>query len=136
MQGRSIAAIWVGGIALAALIYLIGPVHFMDELHRVTAGIADGMALLMARLARLSFDLLQALAIGLFVVFIGLLAIAIQRGVAGRLLPVVVIGGFLLLVGRPGFDGFGYAGRQGWVGAFLLSLVGAALMTKRLTQRG
>jgi hypothetical protein len=84
----------------------------------------------------MSFDLLRAPAIAFFVVFIGLSIIAIQRGIAGRLLVLVVIGGFLALIGRPGFDGYsGECPRKGWVGAFFPALVGAALMTKRLMHR-
>lgn len=136
MRERSIAAIWLGGIILALLIYLVGPDRFVFGLQDFIENFGFSLAALIARLGTISFDLLRAMAIALFVVFVGLSIVAIQRGVAGKLLVVVVAGGFLLLIGRPGLDdGYGEYAHRGWVGAFFLAAIGAVLMTKRLTYR-
>lgn len=132
MRGRSIAAIWLGGVVLALVIYGVGPDRFVWGLQDFLEDFRLSAAALIARLGMMSFDLLRALAIALFVVFIGLSIVAIQRGVARKMLVLVVVGGFLLLTGRPGYDDYGAYSNRGWVAAFCLAAIGAAMMTRRL----
>jgi hypothetical protein len=136
MRERTITAIWAGGVVLALLIYLVGPDRFVWDVQNITEAFGIFAAQVAAQIGTISFDLLRALAIALFVVFIGLSIIALQRGIRGKLLIVVVIGGFLALVGRPGYDAssWDYA-RKGWVAALFLAAVGSALMTRRLAWR-
>jgi hypothetical protein len=135
MHERSIAAIWLGGIILALAIYVVGPDRFVWGFQDFIENFGFSAAALIARLGTMSFDLLRALAIALFVVFVGLSVVAVQRGVARRVLILVVVGGFLALTGRPGFDDYGAYSHRGWVGAFFLAAIGAAMMTRRLTHR-
>ena len=134
MRERSIATIWLGGIVLALVIYVVGPDRFVWSLHDFLEDFRFSATALFAHLGMMSFDMLRALAIALFVVFIGLSIVAIQRGVARKMLVLVVVGGFLVLTAQPGFDDYGAYSNRGWVAAFCLAAIGAAMMTRRLLQ--
>jgi hypothetical protein len=124
-----VAVAWLAGIALAALVYVAGPDHLVLALGNV----AESTWLLLQDLARnltlASFDLVRALAIGLFATFAVLTVLAVRRGHKGRSALIAVSAVFLLLV----WDQGAYASPSRWIGALFLAAVGAVVMTARLT---
>jgi hypothetical protein len=128
MRPSTIAAIWAAGGILAVLAYVVGPDRFVsvawDTLINLQANLAD----FVAGLANVGFDLLRAMAIGLFIVFVVLSVIAIRRTRRGwtGLLVVSLVFMFAVESGPYGPT------RSGWLMGFLLALAGAVSMTGRL----
>ena len=131
MRRDPVVIAWGVGLALAAVVFVVGPDHFLfrlaDTLHVLVWRIAEALE----QLSATALDVVRALAIGLFVTFVGL-AVSVNRrgGRAGTALVVVSVL-FLVLVGD--------AGRQDqsrWLAALALSAVGAFVMTSRLRQAG
>jgi hypothetical protein len=124
---KVIGLIWLGGLALAAVIYVAGSEHvlawFFHAIAQVRWYIDYGFFLLAVQ----ALDLLRAIAIALFVVFLALGFIAARRRlpVAGAMIGISVL--FLLLVRLDLFD----PGTR-WVFAALLTGAGAVMMTTRL----
>ncbi len=124
---------WAVGLALAALVYLIGPDRFVfrlvDTLHVLAWRISEAVA----DLSVLALDMVRALAIGLFATFAVLAVAVARRGGRGRGALLVVTLLFVILAGG-GVDGA--APNTRWTAALLLSGVGALVMTGRLRQSG
>jgi len=129
LVGRSVVGlVWLGGVALAAVLYLIGPGSLiaasLAAVSRLEWAIANSIAFLSAQ----TFDLVRAAAIALFVVFLVLGALAKQRG-AGRgssgLVGLTVLFVVLITLG-------GYQSRFCWFAALLVAGAGAISMTQRL----
>ncbi len=124
---------WGLGLALAFLVYAVGPDRFvfrvLDTLHVLAWRISEAVA----DLSVLALDLVRALAIGLFATFVVLAVVVARRGGRGRgaLLLVSVL--FAVLAGG-GVDGA--APNTRWTAALLLSGMGALVMTGRLRQTG
>ena len=127
MDRRTIGLIWLGGIALAAAIYAIGPQQFLAWCEMVIANFAHVIDDLVATLMWRAFELMRAAAIALFVVFLVLTVLAMQRGMrmGGMLLVISIV--FLLLVRTDWYD----PGTK-WFAAAVLAAVGAGIATKRL----
>ena len=130
MRRNPIAMIWLVGIVLAAALYLAGPEHFIAHLvlavDQLSASLQDAFYALGVQ----AFDLVRAAAIALFVVFVALAVVARRRGLRtrGALLVVGLLFVFVLLG-----PGSGVPIRPDrWLAAFILSGVGAAVMTQRL----
>ncbi len=125
---------WGLGLALAALVYAVGPDRFLfrvlDTLHVLAWRLSEAVA----DLSFLALDMVRALAIGLFATFVALAVTVARRGGRGRgaLLLVTVL--FLFLAGGGGPDGTSANTR--WTAALLLSGMGALVMTGRLRQSG
>ena len=127
-MGRNVVAlVWLGGVALAVGLYLIGPGAFINAslaaLAQAEWAIANSIAFLSAQ----TFDLVRAAAIALFVVFLVLGALAKQRGL-GRgsgLVGLTVLFVVLIALG-------GYQSRFCWLAALLVAGAGAVGMTQRL----
>ena len=104
---------WAAGLALAALVYVVGPDRFvfrlMDTLHvlawRISEAIED--------LSMLTLDVVRALAIGVYATFVAL-AISVAR--------------------RGGKVDTGTAPNARWTAALLVAAAGAAVMTSRMRQ--
>jgi len=127
LDRRTIGLIWLGGIALAAGIYAIGPEQFLTWCETVVTNFAHFIDDLVSTLMWRAFELMRAAAIALFVVFLVLTVIAMQRGMRmGGMLLVVSIA-FLLLVRTDWYD----PGTK-WFAAAVLAAVGAGVATKRL----
>lgn len=122
---------WGAGLALAVLVFVVGPDHFLfrlaDTLHMLAWRIAEALA----ELSATALNVIRALSIGLFVTFIGLAISVGRRGGRARMAMVVVGVLFLLLVGDAGPDD-----QSRWIAALVLSAVGASVMTGRLRQAG
>jgi hypothetical protein len=127
MDRRTIGLIWLGGIALAALIYAIGPEQFLTWCATMITNFAHFVDELVATLMWRAFELMRAAAIALFVVFVVLAMIAMQRGMrmGGMLLVISIV--FLLLIRTDWYD----PGTK-WLAAAILAAVGAGIATKRL----
>lgn len=127
MNRTTIASVWIGGMALMALLYVIGPEHFIhaceDMFARVWWTLDDLIAALMER----AFDAVRAAAIALYVVFVVLAVMARRRGLHGGGAVLIVTVLFLILVRTHWYE----PGTK-WFSAAVLAAVGAAAMTGRL----
>ena len=122
---------WLVGLALAVVVYIVGPDRFLfrlqDSLHLFAWHVAEALADLSAT----ALDAVRALSIGLFVTFLALAAAVARRGGRARLAAVVVSLLFLLLVQGPS-----PGNHSRWIAALALSGAGAAVMTGRLRKSG
>ena len=122
---------WLVGLALAVLVYIVGPEHFLfrvqDSLHLFAWHVSEALADLSAS----ALDAVRALSIGLFVTFLALSIAVSRRGGRARLAAVVVSVLFLFLVQGPSSGS-----HARWLAALCLSGVGAAVMTGRLRKGG
>ena len=130
VRSRTVTIVWVVGLALAALIYAIGPDDALDTLFAWAdqAGIALQHAV--AELGGRAFDVLRALAVGCFAVFFVLCVVATGRGQSTVWLMLWVSLLFLLLVWHQGREATGH-----WTLALLLSAAAALHVTRRLDVR-
>ena len=138
MQRNTIGAVWLVGALLALGAYLIGPDRFLHgafgvlfDLQAMFENLHAALQTVLAGLTVEAFELIRALAIGLFVVFLALGVIAARRGLRARAALVILTALYLLLL-YPALDGY-YVSSAHWMGAFLLAAVGALVMTRRLT---
>ena len=131
MRRESILLIWIGGIVLAVALYLIGPDRFLDALLNVFDTIDMAFHNLAFVLGAQAYGVVRALALAIYVVFAVLAVLASQRGHRGFWPLIIVSVLFLMLVWRPYEDGFVPISR--WCAALLMVLVGAVLMSQRLT---
>lgn len=116
---------------LAVALYLVGPDRFLDACLDLVDGIDAAFRNLVAMLGAQAYGVVRAFAIALYVVFVVLAFLASQRGHRGLGALVVVTAVFLILIWRP-YDGFpAPLGR--WLAGLVLVLVGAVVMTQRLT---
>ena len=128
MRRDPILLAWGLGLALAALVYLVGPDRFMfrvlDTLHVLGWRLAE----IIDDLTAVALDVVRALSIGLYVTFVMLgLAVARRGGSSlGALLVVSLL--FLALAGGSGVP------NVRWTAALVLTGVAAAVMTGRLRQ--
>ena len=130
MRREILAIIWVGGLILAALIYLVGPDQFFDSVLNVLDTLDFGFRRLILSLGAQIFGVIRALAIALYVVFVVLALIASARGRRGMGALIVVSIVYALLVWRPYAEADIPTGR--WIVAFVLAMVSAIVMTQRL----
>jgi hypothetical protein len=131
VRRETILMIWIGGLALAVALYLLGPDRFFDACMELIDGIDTALRNLVATLGAQAYGAIRALAIAIYVVFAVLTVLGSQRGHRGIGALVVITVVFLVLVWRP-YDGFAVPiGR--WITALVLNAVGALVMTHRLT---
>lgn len=130
MRRNTIGLVWLLGALLTAGVYATGPDRFLQValglLHHPQAGFEAVLAAFTIQ----AFELVCALAIGLFVVFIALGVMASRRGLRARAALAVVSVVYLALL-YPAIEGF-YVSTERWFGAFVLGAVGALVMTSRL----
>jgi hypothetical protein len=124
---RTIAAIWIAGAVLMAVLYVVGPQNFIVACEQFFSRfwwfIGDFIDTLMDR----AFDAVRAAAIALYAIFVVLALMAGQRGMrsGGALFTVTIV--FLLLVGT-----HWYAPATRWFAAAVIAGAGAVMMTGRL----
>ena len=130
MRRETLAFIWIGGLVLALVIYLVGPDQFLDAVWNTVDALDYAFRHLVFNLGVQIFGVVRALAIALYVVFAVLAVLSASRGRrgVGALIAVTIV--FALLVWRPYSDGPAPTGR--WIVAFGLVLVSAMAMTQRL----
>ncbi len=128
MRRDPILLAWGLGLALAALVYLVGPDRFLfrvlDTLHVLGWRLAE----VIDDLTAVALDVVRALSIGLYVTFVVLGFAVARRGGSsfGSLLVVSLL--FLALAGGSGVP------NVRWTAALVLTGVAAAVMTGRLRQ--
>ncbi len=132
MQRRDpVMLAWVVGLALAALVYLVGANQFLFRFLNLLHVAAWRLEEFVADLSVVALDVVRALAIGLYATFVVLaLAVARRGGPArGALIGVTVV--FLVLVGG---DQTLTESNARWTAALAVAAVGAFVMTGRLRQ--
>jgi hypothetical protein len=131
VRRETILVIWIGGLVLAVTLYLVGPDRFVDACLNLIDTVDTAFRSLVAALGGQAYNAVRSLAIALYFVFVVLAVLASQRGhrSVGALFIVTVV--FLALVWRP-YDDFPTPINR-WIGALVLVVVGAVVMTQRLT---
>jgi len=129
MRDRTIGIVWASGLALAALVYVVGPDQFLHHLFTGADALADLLQTALLDAGARAYDIVRALAIACFGVFFALCIIASGRGLPARGLMLVVTLLFLVLVWHEGPDATGH-----WLLAFVLAAAGASSMTRRLAE--
>jgi hypothetical protein len=124
---RTIGLVWIGGLALMAAIYAIGPQNFLAECEAFIRAFAQFVDNLLTTLMWRAFEVLRAAAIALYAVFLVLSVLGMRRGlrIGGMLLGVSIV--FLLLVRTDWYD----PGTK-WLAAAVLAAIAAAVTTRRL----
>jgi hypothetical protein len=130
MQGKTIAIIWVVGLALAFGLYVTGPERFFASLLSAFDEFIWRLQDALYVFGSKTFEVIRALAIALFVVFFALGVVAAQRGIKARGALTLVSALFLILLAGPGSGTPIHPSR--WTEAFVLSAVAAVVMTQRL----
>lgn len=130
MRRETLVLIWIAGLVLAALIYLVGPDQFLTVVMDTLNAIDDAFRHLVFTLGAQIFGIVRALTIALYVVFVVLALLSASRGRrgVGALILVTIV--YALLVWRPYADYPAPVGR--WIVAFALVLTSAIVMTQRL----
>ena len=130
MDRNTLTLVWIGGAVLAVLVYVIGPDHFLTGLWGILDNVEAAFHALLSFLGTQAFNVVRAVAIALYILFLVLGVIALQKGVRSVGALIVVTLGFLILVWRP--DAASYVSTSRWLTALLLAIVGAVVLTQRL----
>lgn len=122
---------WGLGLALAVLVYVLGPrdflFHLIDTIHVTFWRFGE----MVADLSAAALDGVRALAIGLYLTFVVLALAVIRRGGRARAALVVVTVLFMILVAN---NDLPTESNGRWAAALALSAVGSMVMTGRLRQ--
>ncbi len=128
MRRSPIWLAWAAGLALAALVYAVGPDLFMfrlvDNLHLLAWRIGEALN----DLSLLTLDAVRALAIGCYATFTVLALAVIRRGGRARTTLVWVTILFLLIAGTADPDNASFR----WSVALIIVGAAALTMTSRL----
>jgi len=127
VQHRTIIIVWGAGMLLALAAYTIGPDHFVASTFALFDGLAAVVQSTLRDLGMRAYDVVRALALGLFAIFFILSLIAAGRGLPARGTLFIVTLLFLILVWHEGPEATGH-----WTLAFVLAASGAASVTRRL----
>ena len=130
MHRNTVAFIWIGGIAIAAIAYAADPGALLEAALNLLAAAIAVTERFVRDLSTFGSAVIRALAVGLFVTFVALAILTIRQGGQGRTALVMVSVVFLLLL-RDGAS----AANGRWVAAFALAAVGAVVMTTRVRRR-
>ncbi len=130
MSRNTIVVIWVAGIVVALIVYVTGPDRFVFAAFDVIQRAWWSVQAALLNFSIAAFDLVRALAIGLYFVFVALAVLSVRRGGRGRAALVAVSLVFFSLIWRSAGEGFGAHTR--WMAALLLTAVAALSMTRRL----
>ena len=131
MNRNTVLLVWVLGALLALLLIFAGP-------NPVEQAVQDALArveLLTDRLDAPVMEVVRALAIALYCVFLALCVIALRRGLPAIGIAIVVSVLFLLLAGHV-FAWVIFLPRPHWLLALLLALFAALTMTRRVMSPG
>jgi hypothetical protein len=131
MPRNTVAVIWIAGIVLAGLVYVTGPERVVFAATELVQWAWWGLQNTLRNLSIAAFDVVRALAIGVWFVFLALGVLVVRRGGRGWVALVVVSLVCLALVWDDSGRGFG--SRTRWGTALVLVSVGALSMTRRLT---
>jgi hypothetical protein len=127
LDRRTIGLIWIGGVVLMVVVYLIGPQDFIQACEAYLSRLWWLLGNLIDALSVRAFDALRAAGIALYAVFLVLAFLAHRRGLRSGGALVIVSLLFLLLVGTHWYE----PGTR-WFIAAVMAGAGAATMTTRL----
>jgi hypothetical protein len=129
---QTITYVWIGGAALALLVYFAGPDTFLSAVWGALDNLEAAFHAFLSFLGAQAFDVVRAAAIAVYIVFLILGFLALQRGrkAVGSLIFVTLC--FLILVWRP--DAASYVSSTRWLAALALGIIGAVVLTQRLLE--
>lgn len=130
-RSTAVSVIWISGIVLAVLFYVVGPDQFLQRFVDALDRLNESIHGLVLSLGVQAYDVVHAAALALLVVFVLLAFVAARRGFHTGWSLIVLPLVFLFLVWRPFAYGPASIGR--WLAALVLALFGALAMTRRLT---
>jgi hypothetical protein len=122
--------VWIGGIALAVLAYIVGPSHVVSVVLHALEEAGAFVRDLVHQLTTATISVLRAAAIGLFGTFVGLSLLGLRRGGGGIGGLIVVSLLFLVLVW--GAEGDGSGSNVRWVAALIIAGLSALSATQKL----
>lgn len=125
-------AVWLVGALAALLAYAVGPDHLLSTLIVAANRTMFFVGELLRSLSASAVGAMHAVAVGLFVTFVGLCLLAIRNGQRARVALVVVSALFVWLV----WSGGDATSNGRWLSAFVLAAVGTLVMTGRLHGTG
>ena len=128
MRRDPVSLIWLVGLVLAVLFYLLDPTLLAGRLGEGLTWLSSRVDLVFAQLTFAAADAVRAAALAFYAVFCILALLVIGRGGRGRAALVLVSIAFVLLVG---WDDTA-PGERRWGEALLLAGVGALVMTRRV----
>jgi hypothetical protein len=130
VRRETIAMIWIGGLVLAVALYLVGPDNFIAATLALMNGIDTLFRSLVYNLGAQVYGVVRAAAIAIYIVFVILAFLSVQRGRRGVWALILVTGAFLFLVWHGPGEPPAAPGR--WIIALALVIIGALTMTQRL----
>jgi len=130
MQRQTVGIIWIGGLVLALVLYLIGPDSFVTACLDLLAALDDAFHAFLSFLGTQAFNVVRAAAIAIFIVFLVLAFLAASKGLRAGWALVIVPITFLMLVWGPTSTMTGSISR--WFAALVLVIIGGGVMTQRL----
>lgn len=128
MRRDPVSLVWIVGLGLAVLFYVLDPARVAETLGLALTWVASRTDMLFAELTFAATDAVRALALASYAVFCILCVLSIRRGARGRTALVLVSAAFLALVALDD----GGPGERRWGEALLLAGVGALVMTRRV----
>ena len=128
MRRDPVSAVWIVGLVLALLFYVLDPGRVAEQVSAFLSVVALQVDYAFAQLTFAAADVVRAGALALFAVFVGLCVLSIRRGGRGRAALLLVSAAFLALVAVSDAG----PGEQRWGAALLLAGVGALVMTRRV----
>ena len=128
MKRDPVSLVWIAGLVLAVVFYLLDPGRIAEQVGLVLSAVASQVDLAFAQITFAAAGAVRAAALALFAVFVGLSLLTIRRGGRGRAALVLVSAAFLALVAV----GDAGPGERRWGEALLLAGAGALVMTRRV----
>jgi hypothetical protein len=129
---QTITYVWIGGAALALLVYFAGPDTFLSAIWSGLDSLEAAFRVFLAFLGAQAFDVVRAASIAIYIVFLVLAGLALHRGVRVVGTLIVVTLGFVILVWRP--HEASYVSSTRWLAALTLAIIGAVVLTQRLLE--
>jgi hypothetical protein len=129
LNRNTVALVWLGGIVFAVLLYVSGPIHFVQASVAALNDLQWALSGWVSFLAVQAFDVVRAAAIALMGVALVLGLIAAQRGRGGGIAGITALFIGLVWLG-------GYYSRFCWFAALIVAAVGALSMTRQLLHGG
>ena len=133
MKRDPVSVVWIAGLVLAVLFYLVDPGRVAEQLGLFLSAVASQLDYAFAQLTFAAADAVRAAALALFAVFVVLSVLTIHRGGRGWAALLLVSAAFLALgaTGDAGPHG-SWWGERRWGEALLLAGAGALVMTRRV----
>ena len=128
MSRNPIAVVWALGALAALVAYMVGPDHLLAVLVVTADRALFNLGQTLRSLSASAVGAMHAVAVGLFVTFVGLCLLAIRNGRRAQIALVAVSALFVWLV----WSGGEATSNGRWLSAFVLAAVGTLVMSSRL----